>query len=153
MLHKTPYPIVRASEAVFVPAAFDELEGFGIHVCLFGPLADLSSAGDFFGGVDAHLRAGALERCGMIEDVEFFGQFCQLAELLPGSWLEAKWIRCGRCGMLLGCVGGRHGVAVGHFVLRDDESSRLVGQAVILEKKVPLKCTECGYVTRWRCAV
>ncbi len=83
------------------------------------------------------------------DDLDRFGQNLQLEALLPRADDSPQPLKCPACGTYLGCVANSRAIAVGHFHRPGNQWSQLIGGAVISEKKVPLKCVECGHVKRW----
>ena len=89
------------------------------------------------------------ERIITTDDVDHFGQCCQLEALLPRAYDNPQPLKCRTCGRYLGCMANSRAIAVGHFNRRENQWSRLIGGATILGKKVLLECPQCGSVKRW----
>ncbi len=83
------------------------------------------------------------------DDVDVIQKYSQLTLMLDPENAMVKRVKCRKCGRDLGCLANDKGVVFGDFHRNDHEWSRLVGRAMIVEKKVQLKCA-CGAITTWR---
>jgi hypothetical protein len=90
-----------------------------------------------------------------------FAEFCTryglLVSKLPARGGRATAVTCRNCGTWTGLVANKAGIIFGQFVpdIRTENdivsiSTVLAAAFLIDDRAVPLKCMQCGYVTRWR---
>ncbi|HLN30706.1 MAG TPA: hypothetical protein VK395_23395 [Gemmataceae bacterium] len=89
--------------------------------------------------------------------IEFLTQFCLLVGKLPPQGGKPTAVSCDNCGAWSGLVANRAGILMGTFepdILNENgivSISTVLTHAVLIdERRVSLKCMDCGYVTRWR---
>jgi hypothetical protein len=91
-------------------------------------------------------------------DTDVLQRFYLLASKLPAQGGKPVPVRCKECGLWFGLVANQAGVIIGHFApdirWKSDGlvsiATALVNTVLIDEKRLSLKCTTCGFVTRWR---
>jgi hypothetical protein len=90
-------------------------------------------------------------------DTDVLTRFCLLVGKLPAWGGEPIALLCENCHTWSGLVANGAGIVMGHFtwdVQRRGDSisiaTVLVHATLINDRKVSLKCTRCGFVTRWR---
>jgi hypothetical protein len=88
---------------------------------------------------------------------EYLTRYCLLVDKLPPRGGKPTAVSCGNCGTWSGCVANKAGILVGQFEpdIRYEHGivsigTVLVDAFLIVDRTVPLKCMQCGYVTRWR---